>query len=198
MNELAILKAVSTYVGMYYRFPYDETCSLALRDSLSRGQLFSKLELLNLARNCIKEPRQALFIGHWHGLLPRLFYTHGLIDTAHGVELDDFWVEFSRQLNHDWFWTSECLDITNYQPKSGQFNLIVNTSCEHMSDDWLKLATPGTMVCAQSTDYAIPEHINTVSSIEQFCDKFSGFVIMAESAKQYDVYSRYSIVAVRE
>ena len=89
MNELAILKAVSTYVGMYYRFPYDETCSLALRDSLSRGQLFSKLELLNLARNCIKKPRQALFIGHWHGLLPRLFYTHGLIDTAHGVELDD-------------------------------------------------------------------------------------------------------------
>ena len=194
MDDLKTIKAITRYVGNYYSQELTPALAAALRDSLSRGQLMSKISATQLAG---KHPvDNAFFIGHWHGLLPMLFYEHGVIKRASGIELDPFWVEFSNRMNHFWDWKSTIGDADNFVLPDA--DMIVNTSCEHMSYDWIEYVKPGVVVCAQSTDYIHPTHINTVASIEEFVGKWDRFSILESDATRYDVYSRFTIVAVKD
>jgi hypothetical protein len=193
VDDSKTIKAITRYVGNYYGRELTPDLAAALRDSLSRGQLMSKITATQLAAKHSVD--SAFFIGHWHGLLPMLFYEHGVIKSATGIELDPFWVDFSNQMNHYWNWKSTCGDADNFVPPDT--DMIVNTSCEHMTDKWLDLVMPGVTVCAQSTDYIHPTHINTVASLEEFADKWSEFSILESDTTRYDVYSRFTIVAVK-
>ena len=154
----------------------------------------SKLSAVKLIQPFV-EKVDAFFIGHWHGMLPMLFYEHGIIESATGIELDPFWVEFSNKLNYYWDWKSSIGDANTFTfPKT---KLIVNTSCEHMSYAWMDSIIKGTIVCAQSTDYQHPTHINTVDSLDEFLEKWSDFSIIASNSNKYDVYSRFTIIAIK-
>jgi hypothetical protein len=199
MQHDLITETITEYVGAYYACDYDEVRSHALRDSLSQGQLYSKIRALQSVHENIRgsTPFTGYFIGHWHGFLPRIFWKHGLLRCARGVELDPFWVEFSQRLNADWDWQSETGDINTVAHDLGQYNLIVNTSCEHMTDDWLKLPRAGTWVCAQTTDYQHPTHINTCESVQEFQSRFSDYHVFRAYSDQYNVYSRFTIIAIK-
>ena len=182
-------------MGNYYNQELTPELALALRDSLSRGQLMSKLSAVKLVQPFV-EKADAFFIGHWHGMLPMLFYEHGIITSATGIELDPFWVDFSNKLNHYWDWKSSLGNADIFTlPSAG---VIVNTSCEHMSDAWLDAVAPGTLVCAQSTDYQHPTHINTVNSLGEFIEKWSNFSILDCDSSKYDVYSRFTLIAIKK
>lgn len=196
----AVTACVSRYVSAYYRYPsYDQDAELprALRDSLSRGQLYSKLQVVDMLMYQPVRWRSGGFMGHWHGLLPRMLWAHGAIQDGRGVELSPFWSEFSNALNSDWSWSSVVGDVTDGMQNMGGCDLLVNTSCEHMSDVWLSNVACGTTVCAQSTDYDHPTHINRVSSLEQFVGKFSGYKIIDADSTRHEIYSRYTVLAVK-
>jgi len=194
VDDLKTIKAITRYVGNYYNQELTPILAAALRDSLSSGQLMSKISAAQLAGKYPVD--SAFFIGHWHGLLPMLFYDHGVIKKATGIELDPFWVEFSNKLNYYWDWKSIIGNADNFVLPDA--DMIVNTSCEHMSYDWIEYVKSGVIICAQSTDYIHPTHINTVSSIEEFAEKWDGFSILESDATRYDVYSRFTIVAVKD
>ena len=198
MDYKQVLDTITDYVGNYYGFPYDQAQAQALRDSLSSGQLGSKVRVAQTIaeRTPGQAPFRGFFIGHWHGFLPRLLYRMGKLQLGAGVELDPFWVDFSNRLNQDWQWLSSCADIRTVQDLSA-YNLVVNTSCEHMTDEWLTLPAVGSWVCAQSTNYQHATHINTSDSLESFASRFTGYQIVHQCTDQYVVYDRYTVLAVK-
>jgi hypothetical protein len=192
-DDLVIVNCITRYVSNYYRYELTEDLATALRDSLSRGQLMSKISLIQLASNHISIDDEAFFIGHWHGLLPLLFHDYGLIKSATGIEKDSFWVTFSNQLNSHWKWNSIFANADIFEfPK---YKTIINTSCEHMSDNWIKFVPKDALVCVQSTDFIHTDHCNTVKSLDEFLEKWKDFSILETASEKYDVYSRFSVIA---
>lgn len=199
MRPELIIDTITDYVGTYYGFEYTQDRASALRDSLSSGQLRSKIRAAQIAHDYTPghQPLCGFFIGHWHGFLPRLLWHAGVIHSAAGVELDPDWVDFSQRLNQDWNWSSQQTDINVGVHDLKPYNLVVNTSCEHMDDRWLRLPESGTFVLAQTTDYEHSTHINTCESLAQFTDKFTGYHVIHATADKYNVYTRYTILALK-
>lgn len=199
MRTELVIDTITDYVGTYYGFPYDQVRACALRDSLSSGQLRSKIaaaEILH-AHTPGCQPFRGFFIGHWHGFLPRLLWRLGVVESGDGIELDSSWVEFSNRLNQDWKWSSRQADINDSGHDLRPYNLVVNTSCEHMGDQWLKLPEPNSWVLAQSTDYQHETHVNTCQTLDQFANKFAGYHIVKAREDQYNVYRRFTVLALK-
>jgi len=185
-----------------------------LRDSLSEGQLQSKLYLLDCLRSQFQTPfKKAAFIGHWHGLLPLLFFEFGIIESAIGVELSTDWSSWSHRLNGHWNWKSTVADAAQFD--FTDCDLIVNTSCEHMSYDWLSQVPAGCVLALQSTDYQIPEHANCVESVDEFKENIlrhisnpqqnnlksdsssiysSPITFLSEFEQKYEIYKRFTLI----
>lgn len=197
MRHDLITETITEYVGTYYQYSYDEAQALALRDSLSQGQLYSKIRALQAVSDSVSDSMRGYFIGHWHGFLPRILWKHGLLSQAQGIEQDPFWVDFSQRLNSDWSWSSETGDINTTDHDLGRYNLVVNTSCEHMNDNWLGKPKTGTWVCAQTTDYQHDTHINTCQNLQEFQNKFADYHVFRTYSDQYNVYSRFTVVAIK-
>ena len=199
MHPELVIDTITDYVGTYYGFPYDQLQAHALRDSLSSGQLRSKITAAQMVHAYAPGhgPFQGFFIGHWHGFLPRLLWKTGIIRSGAGIELDASWVEFSNRLNQDWDWRSKQADINDSGHDLLPYNLVVNTSCEHMDDRWLGLPGPGSWVLAQSTDYQHQTHVNTCQTLSQFTGKFSDYHVVNAREDQYNVYRRFTVLAIK-
>jgi hypothetical protein len=199
MKSELVIDTIADYVSNYYGFEYDQAHALALRDSLSSGQLRSKIRAAQTIQDYTPghQPFRGFFIGHWHGFLPRLLWRAGILDFAAGMELDPVWVDFSNRLNGDWRWCSDQGDINSEPHDLAPYDLVVNTSCEHMDDGWLGLPVTGSYVLAQTTDYQHPTHVNTCQNLAQFRQKFSAYHIIHSCADQYEIYSRYTVLAIK-
>lgn len=92
-------------------------------------------------------------------LLPLIMYSEGILKQGIGIELSPMWSEFSNELNKYWNFKSICQDIKDYSYPA-DIDLVVNTSCEHMSDNWLNAVPKGSAVVLQSTNFEHFEHIN--------------------------------------
>jgi hypothetical protein len=194
MPDNILAKCITRYVGNYYKYDLNDRMATTLRDSLSRGQLMSKLSATAMLKQHITNQSSAFFIGHWHGLLPMFFYESGIIKSGTGIELDKFWVDFSNEMNSYWNWKSTQGDASLHVDDA---DIIVNTSAEHMDDTWLTLIKPGKVICTQSTDYNHPTHVNSVNTLADFKDKLSDFTILDARAAKYDIYSRFTIIAIK-
>lgn len=194
----ALLKSVSFFVDQFYRYPFNQELALqTLRDSLSTGQMRSKNQIINICTNLNLKSDRALFIGHWHSLLPLMMYNSGFLSEAIGVEKSDLWSDFSNYLNRDWRWKSDHQDIQQFKYPE-HVDLVVNTSCEHMSNEWLSSVPRGCRVILQSTNYEHPEHINRKVDLEDFKKSLEMIDIQYEDVLDCDVYSRFTIVGLKK
>lgn len=199
MNPDSLLsQTITHFVSQFYVVPLENEVALnTLKDSLSPGQLNSKLKILELCQKHKIHAQFALFLGHWHGFLPLLLKNFGIVEVACGLEQDQTWVDFSNRMNIQWAWRSMQGDATTYAPISAH-DLIVNTSCEHMTDEWLNKVPSNTVVIAQSTDYLHPDHINRCENLIEFQNKFQNFEIVETHEMIGNVYKRFTVIARRK
>lgn len=191
------LTSISKFVDQFYNFEMDQDLAFkSLRDSLSTGQMRSKYQIVDYCRQAQLKSESAVFIGHWHGLLPLLMKSEGLISSAIGIETSALWSDFSNRLNCNWDWRSHHQDIHgySYDPKT---DLVVNTSCEHMSDQWLNAVPRGCRVLVQSTNYEHTEHVNRKMSLEEFKKSLSAIQIVFEDVIDCQVYLRYTVFGIK-
>jgi len=179
-----------------YQLNVEEKVHRHLRDALTSGQLGSKLAAVNHLSDY--KMLRALIIGQWHGLLPRLLYKYDIIKSCVGIEIDDFWSNFSCRVNNDWSYRSITADATTSKLELYNTDLIINTSCEHMSWDWLnfKFSYP-VLVYAQSSNYVHHEHVNRIDSLDELVEQFQcrGMDIVVAEDKKFEVYNRYCVLA---
>jgi hypothetical protein len=189
---------ISEFVDQFYRFDLPmEIAYNTLRDSLSSGQMKSKLNLLEVCNKLSLNSQFALFIGHWHGLLPRMMYEKKIINKAVGIEKNLLWSQFSNKYLAACDWKSQNIDVSDFQ-NFNSFDLIINTSCEHMSSEWILKVPVGCKLLLQSTNYQHPEHTHSQSSIDDFKSTLPNVKIISEDVLDCEVYKRFTIFGVKE
>lgn len=193
--------------------------------ALSRGQLESKLwliEELNKLAHQWHEPK--IFIcGGWYAVLARLIFDRGqfLSPTIRSFDRDESCAAVAETLNRSWVisdwrfkaFTADMLDLNyerieyeTYRANGTSVQLtevpdiIINTSCEHISEfsKWFASLPKGKCIVLQSTDLEDPEHINKVSSLDEFKEaapmtyRFAGQLALPEKGN-----TRFMLIGVK-
>ncbi len=188
------LTSVTRFVDQFYNFKIDDRLAYqTIRDSLSSGQIKSKYKIIQNCREMDLKSNHSVFIGHWHGLLPLMMRNENFIENAIGVEKSKIWSEFSNLLNTEWSWQSQFMDVNNFIFNQNT-DLVVNTSCEHMENQWINAVPVGCRLILQSTDYIHPEHINLQINIENFKMSLNKKLIVdSEDTLDCGIYKRFTI-----
>tara|TARA_Y100000004_G_scaffold196849_1_gene268394 strand:- start:949 stop:1533 length:585 start_codon:yes stop_codon:yes gene_type:complete len=145
-----------------------------LLDSVSPNQYRSKEVLIKHVENLqlIDQNSNIVILGGWYGsiLIPAFKYVDRI--TLIDKDKDVIGVAKNRLFDHYKNVDFISKDIFDWAPDSKRIktcNLIINTSCEHMSSmKNLELDTKAYFAYQSNNMYDIEGHINCVSSIEEF------------------------------
>ena len=163
-------------------------------DALSNYQVESKTWLIDELAKLDKHDN-ALFIGGWLGISSLWLSRTDVINKITNLDLDVDAIKFSDKLN-----------ISNYKYKAGivsdidthdltEYDLIINTSAEHMTDDWFNSVPTGCTVAIQTNDFhEIKEHINTVNDLSELKEKYPMQELHYIGVRDCDRYNRFMIV----
>ena len=191
-----ILLSISYFVDQFYRYPFNQELAFkTLRDSLSTGQMKSKAVIIEICKAENIKSESAVFIGHWQSLLALMMKNENRLKKAIGVEKSDLWSDFSNYLNRDW--KSHNIAIENFDIPL-ETDLVINTSCEHMSDDWFKKIPTGCRVLIQSTDFDHLEHINKKDSLQDFEKSLVDIQIISRNETNCDIYRRFTVYGIKK
>lgn len=184
------------------RFP-----RLQLGYALNRNQMTSKTWLVDslyqtsqgrLGRVCV--------LGGWYGVLGALLlHDHRFdIERIESVDIDPSCEEVALSLNRshvdDGRFVFRFADMHEIDYVPGDYDLIVNTSCEHLGDlpAWYAKVPEGTLLVMQSNNYfGIEGHVNCVNSLAEF----KAQVPLAEELFAGELalkkYTRYMVIGRR-
>jgi|TARA_B110000908_G_C10237053_1_gene443956 hypothetical protein len=202
------LKAIENiYKASMHNPDVDLFRSFDIINSLNDNQIASKEHLTKAIvpiLNNIKDLKNIAILGSWYGLLGVMLRQH-LTNDVHISNIDsDSLTEkigtllFNNENNK--FYTDDAVDHMFSQGKN-KYQLIINTSCEHMEQDDVLLMrhrkNNDTVICFQSNNYfAIDGHINCSNSLEEFVDSLSLSTVLHASALRIEAndYERYTVI----
>lgn len=183
-------------------------------NSTNEAQIKSKQWLVdNLApfinrKYIAKDLTKILILGGWYGVTGILLREH--VDpevVIRSVDSDPICQIIGKDLIHNipncennMFVTDDAADY--FFDRGRWYQLIINTSCEHMNQEDLNLiiATKhkNSLVCFQSNNYhKEPEHINTHNSVEEFAESLNlTRVYWTGTLKPSEEYERYMVIGI--
>ena len=152
---------------------FDFANSLSTTQFVSKDWLVETLQK-TLVTHQIKSNPKILILGGWYGsyLIPLLIEK---IQPKH-IFLNDYdskCLKFAEQLHRGKNISFHCFDATVKYPESFDVDIVINTSCEHMSFyDCMFAENPNAVFVLQSCDNKNdPGHVNTSSSTDDFLTK---------------------------
>ena len=192
-----------------------------LNDHFSRGQMKSKCWMVDKLKDVFPETYLGVIVqyGGWYATVAKSIFNNFKVARYYNLEVDPECIEISDNFNYEqyqnkWQFKSvhknvddiryEDNDSFNIQIKNMQNqavnvnikpNLIINTSCEHMNEDWYNNLPQGMLVCLQTNDFFDQEqHINCVTGIEQAKEKYPMSEILYEGEIETWKYNRYMLI----
>ena len=202
------LKAIEKiYTKSMYNPDVDLYRSFDIINSLNESQIASKEHLTEAIipiLSDIKNLKRIAILGSWYGLLGIMLRQH-LNDDIHisNIDSDPLTQEIGQSLsNHkkNKFYIDDAVDHLFSQGKD-KYQLIINTSCEHMEQDDVLLMryrkSDDALICFQSNNYfAIDGHINCSNSLEEFVDGLNLTNILHASALEIksNNFERYTVI----
>ena len=181
--------------------------SFDIINSLNDNQMASKEHLTKVIApilNDIKNLKDIAILGSWYGLLGVMLRQH-LNNDIHisNIDSDPSAKEIGESLfkhERNRFYIDDAVDHMFSQGKN-KYQLIINTSCEHMEQDDVLLMrhrkNNDTVICFQSNNYfAIDGHINCSNSLEEFVDSLNLSTVLHASALRIEAndYERYTVI----
>lgn len=199
----------------YYRLGYNP---LFLQDAFSRGQVLSKIWLVNELEKINPNFNNILIYAGWMGQL--LLYLKDSInfDNVRIVDCDPIACEISDKIINNnflegWKVKSSCINIEEIEhfknhciipltTKAGETlqtkfmpDLIINTSAEHMKESWFYNIKQDSVIAIQSNNlFDIKEHVNCVHSIEEMKKKFKMTEVLYEGELELHGYKRFMLI----
>jgi hypothetical protein len=80
----------------------------------------------------------------------------------------------------------------------GKVHLVINTSCEHMNNDWFDNLPDGTFVLLHQNDYFSNEqHINCCKNVEDVKKKYPMQSILYEGSLDTHLYNRFMLIGIK-
>ena len=189
-------------------------------DAFSKGQLNSKKWLIEQLELLDYELGNVWVLCGWIGSLPYLMsngYSQLKYASVRSFDIDKNCAPLAELLNkkdviNSWRFKSSTLDVnsmryTNYKFATAKSDgtiqyihesadTIINTSCDHMmSNTWWERIPSGALVVLQNNDFIqIGEHVNTVSSLDEFKQKYPMTDLLYQGELDCDVYTRYMLI----
>jgi hypothetical protein len=211
----AIQEIERIYKDSQYNQDEDLYRSFDIINSINDAQMASKEWLVSELSNYLTDDyypdaplKDILVMGSWYGLTGILLREHINEEVKiWNVDSDPMCERIHWELKQD---IPECRnnigitdDAINYfLERKDAFQLIINTSCEHMEPDDIKLIANSkdhnTMVCFQSNNYhAEPEHINTHDSLDSFVESLDLVrVFYKGEMSPSEEYTRYMVIGI--
>lgn len=202
------LKAIEKiYTESMYDPNVDLFRSFDIINSLNDNQIASKEHLTKAIipiLKDIKNLKHIAILGSWYGLLGVMLRQH-LTDDIYicNIDTDASTKEIGQSLfnhNKNKFYIDDAVDHLFSQGKD-KYQLIINTSCEHMEQDDVLLMryrkSDDAVICFQSNNYfAIDGHINCSNSLEEFVEGLNLTNILHASALEIksNNFERYTVI----
>jgi len=193
-------------------------------DCFSRGQLQSKLWLVDKLKKANVELGTVFLCAGWYATLATMLFESSIkVDKVRSFDIDPSCVDIAEVFNKPWFvdqWrfksiTQDIMDI-DYNKHTWQYwsnannrmsypisdspNTIINTSCEHIENftEWYDKIPNGKLVVLQSNNYyEIEEHVNCVGSIEEFAVKAPMDNILYSGELELPKYKRFMLIGYK-
>jgi hypothetical protein len=218
-REQIYKNALRAIENIYRESQYSEEVDLYrsydIMNSINESQMSSKQWLVENIIKFLKPEnlrdgpiRDVIVLGGWYGITGMLLRQHlnhevkiWNIDSESLCEKYGYILQHGNpNLEHNYFITDDALSY--YFDRTDAFQLIINTSCEHMEQDDIKLILnvkpKDTIVCFQSNNYhSVQSHINTHNSLEEFVDSLDlTRVWYAEKYSPNNDYERYMVIGI--
>jgi len=195
-------------------FPKDKFCELLLtlfvrgKEELlasifSRTQMLSKMWIGDTLSKFNHKFENVLLLGGWT-THHTLFFKNINIGNLYSVDVDPNINEDAKLFNPNVIINNA--DANSIIDSQGNivingiaqtFDLIINTSAEHMSLDWYEKLKPGTTVLIQSNNMDDADHINKSVHLGEFLRKYPVSKTYYRGEFNFDSYSRFMVYGVK-
>ena len=192
-----------------------------LNEHFSRGQMKSKCWMVEKLSDVFPNAYLGTIAhyGGWYATVAKNIFEKFTVKKYYNLELDPTCIEISDDFNYmqyqnKWQFKSVEKNVSEIKYKDdnsfdvhiknqqGQFvptnikpDLIINTSCEHMNDDWFHALPEGMLVCLQTNDYFDNEqHVNCVEGVKQAKEKYPFSDILYEGEIDTHLYNRFMLI----
>ena len=192
MDEKVLGRVANTAFYMQYK----KINGISFVESLRPNQIICKKWLVEEICNIKMKWNKVLVLGSWNSvLLYELFSTYGEVIWFDFVDIDetvhkhrDLYFEInSIEKNYN----SIIMDATEFSDHQS-YDLIINTSCEHMATI---PAVYGPTYALQSNNYTdVSDHINCVNSEEQLMKDNQINRIFYKGKKKMSNYDRFMVI----
>ena len=208
------LNIEKTLILLDSAFPKDKFCGLLLtlfvrgQEELlaaifSRTQMLSKIWIGETISKFQNKFENILLLGGWT-THHTLFFKNIKIDNLVSVDVDISINEQAKLFNPNvTIVNTDALSIfddsgnTIINGANKNFDLIINTSAEHMSLDWFSKIKPGTAVLIQSNNMDDTDHINKSIHLGEFLRKYPVSKTFYRGEFNFDSYSRFMVYGIK-
>lgn len=170
-------------------------------DAFYKGQIQSKVWLVNELQKHIDSPVTIEIYGGWVGVLSSLiFQTSGIkVNSITSIDIDPTCKAIAEELNriefHQGLFKAETADMCGCSPSS---DVIINTSCEHITqvqyDEWLTKVNTSQLLILQSNNYQIEEHVRIASDLGEFKAQANLSTVLYAGELELSLYKRFMII----
>ena len=194
--------------------------SYDILDAFSNGQLGSKSWLIKELDSLAMPLGNVWILCGWIGSLAYLISNGSRrlnIDKLRSFDIDTRCAPLAEVLNKkevldNWRFKASTIDVNSMRFDNYKFataksdgttqyiqesaTTIINTSCDHMTHNtWWERIVPGTLVVLQNNDFIhIQDHVNTVTSLDEFKHRYPMTTILYEGELDCDLYTRYMLI----
>ena len=168
-------------------------------DAFWSGQLNSKDWLITNLRKNVNKIVSIDIHGGWVGVLASMLFQSDIyITKIRSIDIDPSCEPIATMMNKKEEITGAFRAITaNMCEVRSDADVIINTSCEHITQDeydlWLSGHPQNSIIVLQSNNYNIPEHIRIANSLEEFKEQSSLNVLYAGEL-ELPLYTRWMII----
>ena len=192
------------------------------KDCMSRGQIKSKLWLIEELKKLDLNLGTIFLCGGWYATLATMIFENDLdVKKIRSFDLDNNCWKIAEIFNKpwvmkDWQFKSCTQDIHDINYSTHVYNVyrsngstceltdspdtVINTSCEHIENfkSWYEKIPSGKIVILQTNNYFdLPEHINCSKTIDDFADQTPMTEVLYSGELFLDKYSRFMRIGIK-
>jgi hypothetical protein len=168
-------------------------------DAFWSGQLKSKEWLIQNLRPHIKKFVTVDIHGGWVGVLASMIFQSEIpVINIRSIDIDPACEPIAVNMNKLEEMVGKFRAVTaDMCAIRSDADVVINTSCEHVTQEqydlWLSGMPLNSLIVLQSNNYNIPEHVRTVSSLEEFKTQ-SNLNVLWAGELELPLYKRFMII----
>lgn len=168
-------------------------------DAFWSGQLRSKEWLIDCLDEHVHAGSSIDIHGGWVGVLASMLFQSNIpITTIRSIDIDPSCESVATMMNKKEEIAGRFRAVTSDMcVLRSDADVIINTSCEHISQDeydlWLSGLPYNSLLVLQSNNYNIPEHVRIASSLEEFKSQ-SNIKVKWAGQLELPAYTRYMLI----